>query len=104
MLVVGVFVGALISSRLSGDRSSEVVPAIWRDRFGGNVLLRLAAAFFAGGLMLFGARLADGFTSGHGISGNLQLALSSLAFTVVFFGAATLTARTLYERKGSCHV
>ena len=59
MLVLGVFVGALLSSALSGDRSSEVVPAMWRERFGGSVPLRLAAAFFAGALMLFGARLAE---------------------------------------------
>ena len=104
MLVLGVFVGALLSSWLSGDRSSEVVPAIWRERFGGNVPLRLAAAFFAGALMLFGARLADGCTSGHGISGSLQLAVSSWVFTVVFFATATVTALALYGRKGSSHV
>lgn len=104
MLVLGVFVGAFLSSWLSGDRSSEVVPAMWRERFGGNVALRLAAAFFAGALMLFGARLADGCTSGHGISGSLQLALSSWVFTGVFFGAATVTALALYGRKGPSHV
>jgi len=104
MLVGGVFVGASLSSRLSGDRSCEVVPALWRERFGGNVLLRLTAAFFAGALMLFGARLADGCTSGHGISGNLQLAVSSLVFSAVFFATATVTALKLYGRKGASHV
>ncbi len=104
MLVLGVFIGALLSSWLSGDRSSEAVPALWRERFGGNVPLRLAAAFFAGALMLFGARLADGCTSGHGISGSLQLAVSSWVFTAVFFVAATVTALALYGREGSSHV
>ena len=104
MLVLGVFVGALLSSWLSGDRSSEVVPAMWRARCGGNVPLRLGAAFFAGALMLFGARLADGCTSGHGISGSLQLAVSSWVFTAVFFAAATATALALYGRKEPSHV
>jgi hypothetical protein len=104
MLVLGVFVGALLSSSLSGDRSSEVVPAIWRARFGGNVPLRLAAAFFAGALMLFGARLADGCTSGHGISGSLQLAVSSWVFTIVLFATGTVTALALYGRKERSHV
>lgn len=104
MLVLGVFIGALLSSRLSGDRSSEAVPAMWRERFGGSVPLRLTAAFFAGALMLFGARLADGCTSGHGISGSLQLAVSSWVFTAVFFTAATVTALALYGRKESSHV
>jgi len=104
MLVLGVFVGALISSWLSDDRSGEAVPAMWRERFGGSVVLRLAAAFLAGALMMFGARLASGCTSGHGISGNLQLAVSSLVFTAVFFTAAIITSLALFGRKGSSHV
>ncbi len=104
MLVLGVFVGAWLSSWLSGDRGSEAVPAMWRERFGGSVLLRLTAAFFAGALMLFGARLADGCTSGHGISGCLQLAVSSWVFTAVLFAAATVTALAVYGRKGASHV
>jgi hypothetical protein len=104
MLVLGVFVGAWLSSWLSGDRTSETVPAMWRERFGGSVPLRLAAAFIAGALMMFGARLADGCTSGHGISGSLQLAVSSWVFTAVFFAAAIITSLALYGRKGSSHV
>jgi uncharacterized protein len=104
MVVLGVFLGALLSSWWSGDRSSEPVPAMWRERFGGSVPLRLAAAFFAAALMIFGARLAGGCTSGHGISGNLQLAVSSWVFTAVFFAAAIITSLALYGRKGSGHV
>lgn len=104
MLVLGVFVGALLSSRLSGDRSPEAVPALWRWRFGGSPAARLVVAFLAGGVMLFGARLAGGCTSGHGISGNLQLALSSVVFTATFFAAAIATAFALYGRGGAEHV
>lgn len=104
MVVLGVFVGAFLSSWLSGDRSTDPVPAMWRERFGGSVPLRLAAAFLAGALMMFGARLAGGCTSGHGISGNLQLAVSSVVFTAVFFAAAILTSLALYGRKGATHV
>ena len=104
MVVLGVFIGAMLSSWLSGDRSSDSVPAMWRERFGGSVPLRLTAAFFAGALMIFGARLAGGCTSGHGISGNLQLAVSSLVFTAVFFVAAIVTSLAHYGRKGSSHV
>jgi hypothetical protein len=104
MVVLGVFLGALLSASLSGDRSTEAVPALWRERFGGNVPLRLAAAFFAGMLMMFGARLASGCTSGHGISGNLQFALSSLVFTAVFFTVGIITALAVYGRKGDSHV
>ena len=104
MVVFGVFLGALLSAWLSGDRSSETVPPLWRERFGSSVILRLAVAFGAGALMMFGARLASGCTSGHGISGNLQLAVSSLVFTAVFFTVAIITALALYGRKGASHV
>lgn len=104
MVVLGVFVGALLSSWLSGDRTSGAVPAMWRERFGGSVPRRLTAAFFAGLLMMFGARLASGCTSGHGISGNLQLAMSSIVFTAVFFAVAIITALALYGRKRGSHV
>lgn len=104
MLVLGVFVGAFISSRLSGDRSSGPVPALWQWRFGGSVTMRLVVAFLAGGLMLFGARLAQGCTSGHGISGSLQLAASSWVFSATFFAVATVTALALYGSEGADHV
>jgi hypothetical protein len=104
MLVLGVFVGAFISSRMSNDRSSGPVPALWRWRFGGSVTKRLIVAFLAGALMLFGARLAQGCTSGHGISGCLQLAASSWVFSAMFFAVATFTAFAVYGREGADHV
>lgn len=99
MVVIGIFFGAFGSSRLSGDRSAGTVPDLWRRRFGSSPAKRLAAAFGAGAVMMFGARLAQGCTSGHGISGSLQLAVSSWVFTAVFFAVSTLTAILLYGRK-----
>ncbi|MHB0958560.1 MAG: YeeE/YedE thiosulfate transporter family protein [Pirellulaceae bacterium] len=104
MLVIGVLVGALASATLSGDRTTAVVPPLWRWRFGESALLRLVVAFVSGGLMMFGARLAQGCTSGHGISGTLQLAVSSWLFIVVAFAVATLTAFLLYGTQGRQHV
>ncbi|MHB8973443.1 MAG: YeeE/YedE thiosulfate transporter family protein [Pirellulaceae bacterium] len=104
MLVVGVFVGAFASSKLSGDRAPLVVSSLWRWRFGESAMLRLAVAFFSGGLMMFGARLAQGCTSGHGISGTLQFAVSSWLFISVAFAIATMTVFFLYGREGVQHV
>ena len=101
MLVLGVFIGAVLSSTLSGDRVSAVVPPLWRWRFGDSAFKRLAVAFAAGALMMFGARLAQGCTSGHGISGTLQLAVSSWIFISVAFGVATVTVWTLYGKEGA---
>lgn len=59
-LVVGLFIGAWVSAKLSGDRNPERVPPLWEARFGPSAPLRYAAAFFGGALLLVGARLADG--------------------------------------------
>ena len=77
LFVLGSFFGALVSALVSGSFKLESVPAIWRERFGPSVGKRLLAAFIGGVVIIFGARLADGCTSGHGISGALQLAVSS---------------------------
>jgi len=98
MLVVGVFLGAIISSLVSGDREPITVPPLWKSRFGSSVSLRLTVALLSAGLMMFGARLAQGCTSGHGISGNLQLAVSSWLFSLIFFSTAVLTAFVVYGR------
>lgn len=104
MLVVGVFIGSLISSISSGDRERITVPGLWKHRFGGSAGLRLTSAFGAAALMLFGARLAQGCTSGHGISGTLQLAASSWLFSVIFFSVAIPTAFLAYGKESAHHV
>lgn len=58
MLVLGVFLGSVLSSTLSDDRRHPVVPRLWRDRFGNSTWLRFAFAFAGGAVMMLGARLA----------------------------------------------
>jgi hypothetical protein len=74
------------------------MPAMWVTQFGSTRLTRLAAAFTGGTLLLFGARLAGGCTSGHMISGISQLAVSSFIFGVVTFAVAITTAKILYRK------
>ncbi len=104
MLLVGVFLGALLSSRLSGDRSTLSVPPLWRWRFGNSRARRFAWAFAGGAIMVFGARVAGGCTSGHGISGTLQLAVQSWHFIVLAFIAAIGTAFLIFGPEGRKHV
>jgi uncharacterized membrane protein YedE/YeeE len=54
--------------------------------------------------MMFGARLAQGCTSGHGISGAMQLAASSWLFLAVMFPAAVVAAFLIHGREGARHV
>ncbi len=96
MLVVGVAVGALLSSLLSGTFSIEGVPGLWAGRFGGSVLLRWVAALIGGIVLGFGARWAGGCTSGHGITGTLQLVIGSWLAAICIFVGGIVTAHLLF--------
>lgn len=98
LFVLGSFFGALASAVIGGGFRLESVPEIWRQRFGASVGKRMLAAFLGGVVILFGARLADGCTSGHGISGSLQLAVSSWMFFLVMFASGIVTAFLLFRR------
>lgn len=104
MLVLGVLLGSYLSSRASGDRAVECVPSLWSWRFGPSKAVRYVAAFVSGAVMLFGARMAGGCTSGHGISGGLQMAVSSWVFFLAMFASGVATAFLLFGAEGRHHV
>lgn len=94
-LVVGVALGAFLSARLSGSRRSGIAP-VWSRALGtSSPAVRLALAFIGGFLMLAGARIADGCTSGHGLSGLAQLAVGSLVAIAATFAGGIAMARLL---------
>lgn len=99
MLVVGLALGAFISSRLSGDKPGKSVDSLWTSRFGASRPKRYLGAFIGGVILMFGARLAGGCTSGHGISGSLQLALSGWVFFGSVFVSGILTAHILFGKE-----
>lgn len=99
MLVLGVALGAWLSSRLSGDKPPSELPPLWRQRFGVSKTNRYIMSFYGGVLLMLGARIAGGCTSGHGISGSLQLALSSWIFFLTLFVSGLLTAAIVYRRE-----
>ncbi len=101
MLVFGMLVGGGITATIFRKRQPAAdkgsMPPMWVEQFGESHAKRYAEAFAGGVLLLFGARLAGGCTSGHMISGISQLALSSFIFGVVTFVAAILMAKFLYR-------
>ena len=103
-LVVMLVFGAFLAARLGGSRRQEYVPSIWAQRFGPSKATRYFGAFVGGAILLFGARLAGGCTSGHGISGALQLALSSWTFLTFMFASGIATALAVYGRRRQSHV
>ena len=97
MLVLGIVFGAFFAALLSGDFSLQWVPALWLSTFGNTPLLRVLVAVVGGIFLGFGARWADGCTSGHGISGALQLAVSSWISAIAFFISGILVAHLLFR-------
>lgn len=97
MLVIGLFFGALTSALVSNTFQWEWVPGMWETAFGGNVFIRLAVAIFGGICVGFGARWGCGCTSGHGISGNLQLVLGSWLASACFFIGGIAAAMFIYR-------
>ncbi len=96
MLVAGVVIGAFISAVLAGEFALTIVPLRFAEAFGSDPGLRLIVAFVGGILMGIGSRWAGGCTSGHGISGTLQLAVSSWIAVIVFFISGILTAFLIF--------
>lgn len=92
----GIALGGFLSALISGSFRAETIPTIWRERFGGSVAKRMLAAFVGGVLAMFGARLADGCTSGNGISGSLQLAVGGWTFFLTLFAFGILTSLALF--------
>jgi uncharacterized protein len=97
MLVLGIVFGAFFSALLSGDFAFQWVPGLWLSAFGNTPVLRLLTAIVGGIFLGFGSRWADGCTSGHGISGALQLAVSSWISAIAFFVSGILTAVFLFR-------
>ena len=99
MLVVGVFLGVLIASLADRSYKLESVPPIWRERFGNRIGVRALGAVLGGVVAMFGARMAGGCPSGHGLSGLMQLSVSGFLALTLFFGTGVLVANLIYRRQ-----
>ena len=96
-LVIGVVAGSFLASRWR--RGSRPRPRrLSRRTSKGSRNAPLGAAFLGGALMMLGARMANGCTSGHTITGTMQLAVSSWIFSPLMFASAALVARAVAKR------
>ena len=96
MLLFCIILGSFVAASTGHELTGTWVPALWEQHFGPGIALRAGCALLGGAVMAFGARLAGGCTSGHGISGALQLSVSSWIALACFFAGAIVTAMLLY--------
>ena len=94
----GALVGGFLASVISKDFKVRLIPGRWQEVKGQSKPKRIFWAFSGGFLLLLGARLAGGCTSGHILSGGMQLAISSLVFGAVVVVSFLITGRFFYRR------
>ena len=97
MVVIGIAIGSFIAAVTSGTFQIKPLPDMWEAKFGPSIKKRAVIAFIGGIIAMFGARLADGCPSGHGLSGGLQLAVSGYIALVCFFIGGMLSANIIYK-------
>jgi hypothetical protein len=83
VFVLAMMVGAFASSAIFGD----------------SVGKRYLVAFLGGFVVLYGARLAGGCTSGHMMSGMMQTALSGYIFAAGAFATAIPVALFMFKKE-----
>lgn len=101
VFVLAIMAGAGLSALLRGGVSAaeRTMPQIWRANYGDESWKRYAASFFAGLLVLYGARLAGGCTSGHMMSGIMQTSVSGYLFALGAFAVGIPLAILLFKKE-----
>jgi hypothetical protein len=100
VFVFSMFLGGFLAYRLQAaktDKKKLIAPEVWRSKFGSSSSKRYLVTFVGGVLVLFGARLAGGCTSGHMMSGMMQTSLSGYLFAMGAFGLAVPVAILMYK-------
>ncbi|RKD92068.1 YeeE/YedE thiosulfate transporter family protein [Mangrovibacterium diazotrophicum] len=97
IFLLGALLAGFVIAKLRGEFKFTVVHSNWQQYRSSSKASRTIWAFFAGLILIFGARMAGGCTSGHVISGGMQLAVSSLVFGAFVFAGLLLTGKYFYR-------
>ncbi len=91
---VGGYLGYLLFSRKkkAEEEEDDDVESCLLDGKKKGFIGKYALSFIGGFLLLFGARMADGCTSGHMMSGMMQGSISGYVFAISVFATAIPTA------------
>jgi len=95
-MVLGLFAGAAASAMQSGSFRNVPVTPLWQAAFPSGLKTRAGAVLAGGFLIMFGALLGGGCTTGQFMAGFPTLSVGSFAMGLTFFGAGMATAFVLY--------
>jgi uncharacterized membrane protein YedE/YeeE len=99
MLLGALFGGFVTSVFITKSFRFSLIPTGWKKYKNNSVVSRLLWSFVSGFVMIVGARLAGGCTSGHFMSGMSQMAISSMIFGGVVLVVVIVTGRLFYNVK-----
>lgn len=99
LFLAGGLLSGIVISLIRKEFKIRMIHDNWEKYKGNNFGKRAFWAFLGGFILIFGARMAGGCTSGHVISGGMQLAASSLVFALFVFVGLLLTGKFFYTKK-----
>lgn len=99
IFLLGAFVSGLLFSLIRKDFKFVLIHDNWKTYKGNSTIKRVIWSFIGGFLIIFGARMAGGCTSGHILSGGMQFAVSSFVFAIFVFASLLITGRFFYSEK-----
>ncbi len=94
----GAFIAGIVISLIRKDFKLSILHTNWIKYKGKSKINRAIWAFIGGFILIIGARMAGGCTSGHILSGGMQLAFSSLVFSVFVFIGLLITGKIFYKK------
>lgn len=95
LFLVGIVIGGLLSALAAGTYQPTLAYGSFDHVLGANLGAKATVLLAAGGLIGYGARLAGGCTSGHGLCGTALGSPASMVSTMIFMGTAIVTANLL---------
>lgn len=97
-IVVGLLLGGFLGARANKEKAPKCEMAHPGET---TTAKRYRDAFIGGFLIVFGARIAGGCTSGHIISGITQLSVSGFIFAIGVFATGIMSAKMLSSRRAA---
>jgi len=97
IFLAGAFLASLFISLIKKDFKIKLIHSNWEKFKGSSTIKRVIWSFVGGFILIFGARMAGGCTSGHILSGGMQIAISSLLFAVFTFAGLLITGKLFYK-------
>lgn len=96
--LLGALIAGFVYALITGTFRWRLIQECWAEYKGESKGHRIVWAFVGGVILIFGARMADGCTSGHIISGGMQFAASSYVFAIFTFIGFLATGYLFYTR------